>query len=36
MGETLEFLEGICEGCKYFENCRWDYNPEECPHADFS
>lgn len=36
MGETLEFLESICEGCDYYLNCEWDYNPEECPHADFS
>lgn len=36
MGETLEFLESICEGCDYYLICKWDYNPEECPHADFS
>lgn len=37
MGDTLEYLESICENCEYYgtEKCIWD-SPEECPHGDFS
>ena len=32
-GETLEYLESICESCVHNEDCEYEWNPEECPYA---
>lgn len=34
MGDTLEYLESICDGCEFIDECEWD-SPEECPHSNF-
>ena len=34
MGDTLEYLESICEGCELYFECEWD-GPEDCPHSNF-
>jgi hypothetical protein len=34
MGDTLEYLESICENCEHNFECEWD-GPEECPYSDF-
>lgn len=35
MGDTLEYLESICDDCEFIDVCKWD-GPEDCPHSDFS
>jgi len=35
MGDTLEYLESICDSCDFIDECKWDYSPEECPHSNF-
>ena len=34
MGDTLEYLESICDECKFIDVCKWD-SPEDCFHSNF-